>query len=247
MKKALLITFAVLLGVAALTAVGFGVAFAQTATPEGGFTMPMLGGRGGHGGHGGMGGFPGGRGSVDNTAALQAYADAFGMTVEELQAQLDAGETIWSLAQTQGMTVAEFEALNTAARAAVKIDNPMHTAALPVFAEAFGMTEAELQAQLDAGETPWSIAADKGLTLAEFSELQTAAHKAGLDAAVAAGTITQTQADLMLERMSQNPMGGKGMFGGRGDIFGGRGGRGNHGGFGGNCPMQPSATVTPVP
>ncbi|GAB4494676.1 MAG: hypothetical protein OHK0052_00280 [Anaerolineales bacterium] len=246
MKKALLITLVVLLGVAALTAVGVGVAFAQTATPESGFTMPMLGGRGGHGGHGGMGGFPGGRGSIDNTAALQAYADAFGMTVEELQAQLDAGESIWSIAAAKGMTVAEFEALNTAARAAVKMDNPMHAAALPVYAKAFGMTEAELQAQLDAGETPWSIAADKGMTLTAFSELQTAARKAGLDAAVAAGTITQAQADLMLERMSQNPMGGKGMFGGHGIMFGGQGGR-HGGGFGGDCPMQPSATATPAP
>lgn len=53
MKKALLITFAVLLGVAALTAAGVGIAFAQTAAPGDGFGMPMMGGRGGHGGFGG--------------------------------------------------------------------------------------------------------------------------------------------------------------------------------------------------
>ncbi len=247
MKKALLITFAVLLGVAALTAAGVGVAFAQTATPGSGFTMPMLGGRGGHGGFGGHGMFPGGRGGVDNTAALQVFADAFDMTVEDLQAKLNAGETIWSIAAAKGMTVAEFQALNVAARAAVKENNPMHAAALPVYANAFGMTEADLQAKFDAGQTPWSIAAEKGMTLTEFSELQIAAHKAGLDVAVAAGTITQEQADLMLQRMSQNPMGGKGMFGGHGNPFGGRGNHGGHGGFGGNCPNQPSATATPAP
>lgn len=190
---------------------------------------------------------PGGRGSVDNTAALQAYADALGMTVEELQTKLNAGETLWSLAAAKGMTVAEFQAFNAAARAAVKASNPMHATALPVYAKAFGMTEADLQAKLDAGETPWSIAAEKGMTLTEFGELQTAAHKAGLDAAVAAGTITQEQADLMLQRMSQNPMGGKGMFVGQPGMFGARGGRGNHGGFGGNCPNQPSATEAPAP
>lgn len=240
MKKALLITFAVLLGIAALTAVGVGVALAQTATPESGFTIPMLGGRGRHGGYGGMGGFPGWRGIIDNTAALQIYADAFGLTLEELQAKLQSGETLWSLAEAKGMTVAEFQTLNQTARAAMKDASPMHTAALPVYAEAFGMTTEELQAQLDAGETIWGLAADKGLTLAEFRELQTTAYKAALDAAVAAGIITQAQADRMLERMSQNPMGGKGMFGGHG-------GRHGHGGFGGDCPMQPSATETPAP
>lgn len=109
-------------------------------------------------------------------------------------------------------------------------DGPIHEYMHDALAEALGLTRDEFEAQLAAGETPWTIAEAQGLTTDEFAALMTAARADALAAAVAEGAITQAQADWMLTR----PM-GAGMMGS------GRMGAGRGLGYGpGNCPMHPA-------
>jgi len=80
---------------------------------------------------------------------------------------------------------------------------PMHEYMVDAFAEALGMTPEDLQAQIDAGKTPWQVAQSQGLTDEQIRDLMLKAHDKALDAAVAAGVITQEQADWMDSHMEQ--------------------------------------------
>lgn len=99
---------------------------------------------------------------------------------------------------------------------------PMHTYMLSALAAELGLTEEDLQARLDAGATMWQIALDQGLTEEQVVELMDRAHDAALEAAVAAGALTQEQADWMEEHMDAMQATGFGAGGchGRGGGFG---------------------------
>lgn len=121
MKK-ILIVIAVLVVVAAALGVA-GYAYAQTAAPDG--TCPAFAAGGCTGAYGpgargqgmmGRGGMMGGRGTAGSYGPmheymLQGFAEAFGLTTEDLQAKLDAGETMYAIAEAQGKTVEDFQAL----------------------------------------------------------------------------------------------------------------------------------------
>jgi hypothetical protein len=96
---------------------------------------------------------------------------------------------------------------------------PMHEYMEQALAAKLGLTEEEIEDKLAAGETMWSIAQAQGLTDAEISDLMLAARDEALKAAVAAGALTQDQADTMSQHMQQ--MRGFGMgAGGCGGGFG---------------------------
>jgi hypothetical protein len=94
---------------------------------------------------------------------------------------------------------------------------PMHEYMEQALADKLGLTEEEIEEKLAAGETMWSIAQAQGLTDQEISDLMLAARDEGLKAAVAAGTLSQEQADWMSQHMQQ--MRGQGM--GAGGCAGG--------------------------
>jgi hypothetical protein len=100
-----------------------------------------------------------------------------------------------------------------------------------------GLTEAELHTQLESGKTLAQIAKDKGKTVEGLEKAITDGMKTKLDAAVKAGTITQTQADAMLKQATARVADMvNGTFPKRGD------GDGDHG-FGGpmgDGGMQPN-------
>ncbi|HPH97694.1 MAG TPA: hypothetical protein PKW33_15355 [Anaerolineaceae bacterium] len=73
----------------------------------------------------------------------------------------------------------------------------LHDDMVSAIAPELSLTAEELQAKLDAGETMWQIAENKGISEADFTAMVTKAHHAALDQAVANGEITQAQADLM--------------------------------------------------
>jgi hypothetical protein len=98
---------------------------------------------------------------------------------------------------------------------------PMHDAMHDALAEAFGFTRAEWDAQLAAGETPWTIAQAKGRSAEEFAAIMQAARAEAIEQAVASGALTREQADWMLQHMGGRT-GGWGL------------GRGPAG-----CPMHP--------
>ena len=105
----------------------------------------------------------------------------------------------------------------------------MHDEMIAAFAQAFNITPEELQARLDAGDSMWVIAQEKGLSADQFTQLMGQARSASLQQAVADGTLTQAQADWMQQRMNGNyPDGygpGSANCDGTGVRQGGRGGR----------------------
>lgn len=80
---------------------------------------------------------------------------------------------------------------------------PMHEYMIAAMAQAFNLTPEELESRHDAGETMWEIASAQGMDAEQFQQVMLDARAQALNAAVAAGAITQEQADWMLNRMSQ--------------------------------------------
>jgi hypothetical protein len=64
--------------------------------------------RRGNRGGGNQGGMMGGRDGLLRGYILSGFAEAFGLTVDDLQARLDAGETMFFVATSQGLTQEQF-------------------------------------------------------------------------------------------------------------------------------------------
>jgi len=80
----------------------------------------------------------------------EALAEQLGMTVEELQAELDAGKTPRDLLEEAGIEPGRPE-------------RPFNSEPQEVLAERLGMTVEELQAELDAGKTPRDLMEEAGI------------------------------------------------------------------------------------
>jgi uncharacterized protein YidB (DUF937 family) len=115
----------ILLGIAvvAVLAVAFGSAgyvYAQSptpGTPDSGYGYGMGGGRGGRGG-GMMGGrAAGAEEGILHDAMVAAFAEKLDMTAADLEARLDAGETMAQVADSKGISSADFITMMTEARA----------------------------------------------------------------------------------------------------------------------------------
>ena len=124
-------------------------------------------------------------------------------------------------------------ATDSSATAPVKRTSP-----IAVAATALGMTEADLVTELQAGKSIADVATAKGVAISTVTDALYADLKAHIDAHVAAGDITQDQADVRLAAAKAGiaemvtkpglPAHGKGGPGGRGGR-GDHGGRGEHG------------------
>jgi hypothetical protein len=79
-------------------------------------------------------------------------------------------------------------------------DGPLHDYMMQALADVLGLDVAQLEARIESGETPYSIAIAQGKTTAEIPALFTSARSKALDLAVAAGVIIQEQADWMKSR-----------------------------------------------
>lgn len=118
MKNIILIGVAVVFAVVALGVAGIVYAYAQTPTPP--FTPGqggMMRGRGGMGG--GMmrgGGMMGAQGGQMHTYMVEAVAQALDMSVDDLNAELTAGKTMWQVAEAKGLTAEQFTTLMQDAR-----------------------------------------------------------------------------------------------------------------------------------
>jgi len=113
---------------------------------------------------------------------------------------------------------------------------PLHDDMIAALAQGLGMSTEDLQARLAKGETVASIAQEKGLTLDQFRTLWQEARQKAINAAVAAGTITQQQADRMLQQTGRiGPNGNCPTWGRNGALRMGPGDRR----WGGQAPAQP--------
>jgi CO/xanthine dehydrogenase Mo-binding subunit len=124
MKKILLIAVGFMVAVFVFGMAGFAYAQSQTPpTPEYPYGPGMHAMRGvegmpgGYGrgyGHGMMGGY-GMHGDWDgeygpmHEAMIAALAEALGLTPEELEARHDAGETMWQIAESEGLSAEEIQ------------------------------------------------------------------------------------------------------------------------------------------
>lgn len=122
-------------------------------------------------------------------------------------------------------------------------------AALEAAAEALGMTVEDLKTQLWGGKTLADLAEEKGVDLADVKAAVEAAMKeevkARIEQAVTDGTITQENANWLLEGLDKGYLSSLKYLGG----MGGHGGRGGHGFFGkpgaSTDTTLPSTTTTP--
>jgi len=126
LKKTIFVLAAVLTLVLALGAAGY--AYAQTLTPPQPYGGMMSGNEYGHmngmmNGQPGNGGMMGGpvdghlSGMMNGTYGpmheymVNTLAEALGLTPEELQSRIDAGETMWDVALAQGLSEEEISIL----------------------------------------------------------------------------------------------------------------------------------------
>ena len=78
----------------------------------------------------------------------------------------------------------------------------MHTDMQEALAAKLGITVEEYQQAYTDGKTFWQIAEEKGISLEDAQQMMIDARNEALDKAVAAGSITQEQADWMKQRMT---------------------------------------------
>jgi hypothetical protein len=136
MKKILLIVVGFLVAVSVFGVAGFAYAQSQTPpTPEYPYGPGMMGGGYGRSyGHGMMGGYGmhaqsgvermdwGGEYGPMHDAMIAALAEALGLTPGELEARHDAGETMWQIAESEGLSTDEIQDLMLAAHDAALDD-----------------------------------------------------------------------------------------------------------------------------
>jgi len=123
----------------------------------------------------------------------------------------------------------------------------MHDYVEEALADKLDLTEAQIETELASGKSMSQIALEHGVAQADLTAVLTEVHKTAFAKAVAAGVMTQAQADAMLDNMSANgfdfgncPMGGSAPQDGTG-YRGGRGGPGMMGGGRWNQqPQQPT-------
>lgn len=119
MKKIVVVLLVVAVAVVALGAAG--MVYAQAPTPQApvdgtGYGYGMMGG-GMRGGRMGQNEFAGSGDGVLHDAMIATFANELGVSVEDLEARLVAGESMADVAFAQGFTVEEFRTLMTDARA----------------------------------------------------------------------------------------------------------------------------------
>jgi hypothetical protein len=118
MKKLLII--GILMGVVVLALGLAGLAFAQSPTPEPdqypGFGPGMMGGYGGMMGGRGFGWRADGEYGPMHEYMELAFAKAFDLSEEEIEERLEAGDTMWQIAEDLGYSQEEFAELMVTAR-----------------------------------------------------------------------------------------------------------------------------------
>lgn len=116
MKK--FIVIAGLVGLAALALGAGSLAYAQSETPppapNPGYGYGMMGGRGGYGGM--RGSWQGDEHGPYHETMLDTFADALGLTAVQIEARLESGESMWQIAESEGLSAEEFKEMMLLAR-----------------------------------------------------------------------------------------------------------------------------------
>jgi hypothetical protein len=109
MKKNLLIVAVISVAILALSLAGFAYAHDRTpSTPEYPYSPGMMNGYSDFGR--GMMGWSGEEGEMHD-AMIAALADTLGLSAVQIETRHDAGETLWEIAETEGLSVEEIQEL----------------------------------------------------------------------------------------------------------------------------------------
>ncbi len=193
-----------MLGLLVVGAFGATVAYADDGGPKG----PM--GQHGDG--------VGGKRSLDGTA-LDTVAALLDMTPEEVTAALEAGQNLPELADAAGVDMQDIKDALSKLRGESgrgRFDGD----ALDTIADLLGMTPEEVTAALEAGQTLPELADKAGVNIEEIKDTMSAqreeAMRERINSAVEDGSMSQEQADWMLEGLDKGFLGKQGGFGGHG-------------------------------
>lgn len=127
---------------------------------------------------------------------LGPIAEKLGMTVEELQAALDEGQTIAELAEEKGIDLkAGFPG---------RPWMPQDGGWFEQIAEQFGLTFGQIREALAGGKTIAELAEEEGVDLDEVAQAVKSELAERTQQAVEDGKLTQEQADEMLSELEQN-------------------------------------------
>jgi uncharacterized protein (DUF433 family) len=166
-----------------------------------------------------------GRGPKLGQVELEAAAKVLGITADELSTALQGGKTLEQLATEKDI---DFQTVLDAIRAVRPLK--LGTAELEAAAKALDMTTDELTAALQSGKTLEQVATDQGVEIDDVRAAIQAVHAAELRERIAQavedGTITQENADWLLEGLDKGFIGVPGAFGlggPHGPGFGGKG------------------------
>jgi hypothetical protein len=158
-------------------------------------------------------------GIVVLTAALTVGA-AFAQTTTPAEPTTEYGPGMMGGRGGYGMMNQEFYQ----AQLADGSYGPMHEYMMEAFANAFGINPEDLESRLAAGENMWQVAEAYGISSEDFSALRLEVRAGALEQAVAAGIITQGQAEWMNQRMGNRGFAGGACDGTGPDGSGMRGG-----------------------
>lgn len=123
----------------------------------------------------------------------------------------------------------------------------LHEEMVAIYAEALGLSVDDLNARLESGETLGQIAYSTGMTVTEFRDLAGTLREDVLNLAVQNGTITQEQADWMLQNGNgQNAGAGNGNGYGAGAGTGTGAGVGMGGGRGAGAGQGQGRNANPT-
>jgi len=89
-------------------------------------------------------------------------------------------------------------------------EGPYHEFMMEAFAEAIGLSVNEIENRLASGESMWQIAASMDLTVEEISDIMSQVRSEMVEKAIADGTLTQEEADLMEQHKQGRSAGGFG-------------------------------------
>ncbi len=162
----------------------------------------------------------------DKEAYNEALADALGVSVEDLLAARETAKaTLIQQAVAEGELTQEQADAILSGEGLRSLGPIVDKAAMQAtIAGALGLSVEELEAMKAEGKRLPQIAEEQGVEMSAVQEAVKAAHAAAIQQAVEDGTITQEQADWLLEHGGKRGPGGPGKHGnGR---FGGQSGKG---------------------
>jgi hypothetical protein len=149
---------------------------------------------------------------LDTGTTVAQLASEKGMTVEEFRTMMQAAREEAIALGVKNGTITQEQADRLNKRGEFLKENGvgygrglfgeglLHDEMVTVLAGKLGLTETDLNAKLEAGETIADLASDKGLTVVEFRQMMLDARAEALDLAVKNGTLTQEQVDWMKSR-----------------------------------------------